>query len=142
MTIDVNYLAVLLAGVASMILGFLWYSPIILGKQWMKERGFTKDSLQKAQKEMGMLYGLSFIVSLVTAYILSHVMTLSVSFFQYSPVSTRLTTAFWMWLGFVMPVQLTGTIFSDKKNWKLFGIDTGYQLVSLIAMGLVLGLFS
>lgn len=45
-----------------------------------------------------------------------------------------------MWLGFVMPVQVTTTIFSDKKNWKLFAIDTGYQLVSLLGMGLVLGM--
>lgn len=138
MNVEVNYLAVLLAGVVSMALGFLWYSPLILGKQWMKERGFTKDSLKKAQKEMGKLYALSFVVSLITAYVLSHVMNLSEYFFHYPFLQTGLTTAFWMWLGFVMPVQLTATIFSDKKNWKLFGIDTGYQLISLIAMGVVI----
>lgn len=138
MNVEVNYLAVLLAGVVSMALGFLWYSPLVLGKQWIKERGFTKESLKKAQKEMGKLYALSFVVSLITAYVLSHVMNLSEYFFHYPMIQTGLTTAFWMWLGFIMPVQLTGTIFSDKKNWKLFTIDTGYQLVSLIAMAIVI----
>lgn len=55
-------------------------------------------------------------------------------------LQTGLTSAFWMWLGFVMTVQLTGTIFGDK-NFKLFAIDTGYQLVALLGMGVVLGLF-
>lgn len=138
MDIDVNYLAVVVAGIVSMALGFLWYSPIVLGKQWMKERGLSSETLKKAQKEMGKLYGISFVVSLITAYVLTHVMVLSENFFHYPMLQTGLTTAFWMWLGFMMPVQVTATIFSDKKNWKLFGIDTGYQLVSLLAMGVVI----
>ena len=138
MEVQVNYLAVLVAAVVSMILGFLWYSPIVLGKPWMKEKGLTSENLKKAQKEMGKMYGVSFVLSLVTAYVLSHVMTLSVNFFHYPLLQTGLTTAFWMWLGFVMPVQAGSTMFGSK-NWKLFGIDTGYQLVSVLTMGVVLG---
>lgn len=140
MNIEVNYIAVLIAAVASMIVGFLWYGPFILGKPWMKERGLTKEELSKSQKEMGKYYGLSFVVSLITAYVLSHVMTLSGSFFHYSVLQTAFTTGLFMWLGFIMPVQLTATIFGNK-NWKLFGIDTGYQLVSILVMGLVIALF-
>lgn len=140
MEVQVNFLAVLISGVASMALGFLWYGPMVLGKQWMKEKGFTADSMKKAQKEMGKWYGVSFILSLITAYTLSHVMTLSMNFFHYDKMSTGMMTAFWMWLGFVMPVQLTATIFGNK-NWKLLGMDTGYQLVSMLAMGLVIALF-
>lgn len=139
MNVEVNYLAVFLASVVSMGLGFLWYSPVVLGKQWMKERGFTQESLKKAQSEMGKLYGISFLVSLVMAYVLGHVMGLSESFFGFGGVTTGLNTAFWMWFGFVMPVQVTATIFSDKKNWRLLGIDTGYQLVALLGMGIMLG---
>jgi hypothetical protein len=138
MNVEINYLAVLVAGVVSMALGFLWYSPVLLGKQWMKEKGLTSDKLKKAQKEMGKLYGLSFVVSLITACILFHVMTFSENFYHYPSVQTGLTSGFWMWLGFMMPVQITATIFGDR-NWKLFGIDTGYQLASVLAMGAVLG---
>lgn len=55
MNIEVNFTAVILAGVAAMGLGFLWYSPMVLGKQWMEERGFNAESLKKAQKEMGLV---------------------------------------------------------------------------------------
>lgn len=140
MNIEVNFMAVLLAGIVSMGLGFLWYSQMVLGKQWMKAHGYTSESLKKAQKEMGKLYSLSFVLSLIMAYVLFHVMVFSESFFHYPMLQTGITSAFWMWLGFIMPVQATATIFSDKKNWKLFGIDTGYQLVSVVAMGAVLAL--
>jgi hypothetical protein len=139
MGVDVNYIAVLLAAVASMVVGFVWYGPV-LGKQWMKERGMTPEKMKEAGRDMGKMYGISFVLAIVTAFVLSHVMFLSEYFFQYPSLQTGLTTAFWMWAGFVMPVQATATIFSDKKNWKLFGMDTGYQLVSLLVMGVVLGL--
>ncbi len=141
MDIEVNYLAVLIAAVVSMAIGFLWYGPVLFGKPWMKLRGYTDESLKKAQAEMGKLYGLSFVLALVTAYILSHMMTLSQEFYNYPVIQTGLTTAFFVWLGFMMPVQATATIFGDKK-WKLFAIDTGYQLASLLVMGLILGYMS
>ena len=139
MNVDVNWLAVLLAAVASMAVGFAWYSKAVLGGPWTRLKGFTSESLKAAQKEMGKYYAVSFVVALITAYVLSHVIALSQNFYDYSPLMTGVTSAFWMWLGFIMPVQATATIFGDKK-WKLFAIDTGYQLASVLAMGLVIGL--
>jgi hypothetical protein len=141
MNVEVNYLAVLIAAVAFMVVGFLWYSPMLFAKQWMKLKGYTAESMKKAQKEMGKWYAVSFVLALITAYVLSHVMTLSQNFFNYAPVMTGVTTAFFMWLGFVMPVQMTGQIFGEKK-WSLFAIDTGYQLTGMLVMGVVLGLLS
>ncbi len=106
----------------------------------MKLKGFTEAQIKKEQDKMGPMYGLSFVVALLTAYILSHLITFSLSFYGYPLVQTGLTSAFFAWLGFVMPVQVTATIFGEGK-WKLFAIDTGYQLVSLILMSLVLTYF-
>lgn len=139
MNIEVNYLAVLIAAAASMVVGFLWYGPYLLGNMWMKEKGLSKESMKESQKEMGKLYGLSFLFSLVTAYVLSHVMSLSEFFFGYPIIQTGITTAIWMWLGFVLPVQVTATIFGTK-NWKLLGIDTGYQLAALLVMAVVIAM--
>ena len=139
MNVEVNYLAVLIAAIAAMVVGFLWYSPMLFGKQWMKLKGYTAESMKKEQKEMGKWYAVSFVLALVTAYVLSHVMTLSMNFFNYSELMTGITTAFWMWLGFVLPVQATGQIFGGKK-WNLLVLDTGYQLASLLVMGVVIAL--
>jgi hypothetical protein len=141
MNVDVNYIGVLLAAVASMVVGFVWYSPLLFANPWVKLMGHSMESMKAKQKEMGKTYAISFVVSLVTAYVLAHVMGLSRNFFGYDAMTTGLTTAFWMWLGFVAPVQLTDVLFGGKKL-QLFGINTGYQLVALLAMGIVLGLFS
>ena len=140
MNVEVNYLAILVAGVASMGVGFLWYGPMLFGKPWMKLMGYTAESMEKAKKEMGKTYAMSFVVTLVMAYVLSHVMTLSQNFFHYGRLETGLMTAFWMWLGFVMPVQATDVLFGGKRK-KLVAINTGYQLASLLVMGIVISLF-
>jgi hypothetical protein len=136
--IEVNWLAILLAGVSTMVVGFLWYSPKLFGKKWMAYMGYTPESMKEGQRQMAKLYLLSFVASLVTAYILSHVIVLSQYYYEYDWVMTGLTSAFFMWLGFVAPVQLTDVLFGGKK-WGLFVINTGYQLVSLLVMGVILG---
>jgi hypothetical protein len=139
LTIEVNYVAVVVAAIVSMVIGFLWYSPMILGKPWMKEKGYTPEALKKEQSKMGKFYALSFVAALVTAYVLTHIITLSKNFYSYPDLQTGLTTAFWLWLGFILPVQLADQIFGEK-NWKLLSINTGFQLVSLLAMGVVITL--
>ena len=137
--IEVNYLAVLLAAVVFMAIGFLWYNPILFGKAWMKEKGLTAAHLKKEQSKMGKYYGMSFLAALVTAFVLSHVMAMSAAYFQLPMLQTGITTAFWMWIGFVAPTQFGATIFGNK-NWKLFGIETGYQLVGMLAMSVVIAM--
>lgn len=136
MNIAVNFLAVIVAAVASMGLGFAWYSASLFGKKWMKLMGYSSEHLKEEQKKMGPLYGLSFLGALVMAYVLTHVVRMSEVVFDYTPLSTGLSSGFWMWLGFVAPVQMTDAIFGSKK-WELFLINTGYQLVSLLVMGAI-----
>lgn len=137
MNIEVNYVAVLIAAAASMAVGFVWYSPVLFAKQWIKLTG--NDMKPANNAEMAKTYGLTFVLALVTAYVLFHIFTLSMSFFNYSNLTTGLTSAFWIWLGFIMPVQ-AGDVLFNKQKWQLFGINTGYRLVSLLVMGVVIGL--
>lgn len=139
MEVEVNYISVLVAVVASMAVGFMWYSPMLFGTPWMKLMGYSEASLKKDQQNMGKLYGTSFVLAIVTAFVLTHVIAFSMSFYGYSALQTGITSAFWMWLGFVMPVQATDVLFS-KRPWQLFAINTGYQLASLVVMGVVLGM--
>ena len=133
----VNYVAILLAGVASMVVGFAWYSPMLFAKPWMKLMGHSADSMKKTQKDMGGMYALSFVLSLITAFVLAHVIQISEIVFDHTTLQAGIFSALGMWFGFIMPVQATDVIFGGKK-WKLFGINTGYQLASLLVMGVVL----
>ena len=132
---NINLLAVLVAGIAPMVLGFIWYGPLF-GKQWTKLMGFTQKSMEEAKKEMGKTYGLSFLGSLVMAYVLAH-------FVDYANATTFLEgalTGFWAWAGFVATVMLTEVLYGGKSV-NLYYINTGYQLASLVLMGALLAVW-
>lgn len=43
---QINWLAVMLAFVASMVIGFVWYMPAVLGNRWMAAIGKTEEDLK------------------------------------------------------------------------------------------------
>jgi hypothetical protein len=51
--LQVNWLAVLLAFIASMAIGFIWYLPAVLGKRWMEAVGKTEDDLRNSEGGAG-----------------------------------------------------------------------------------------
>ena len=133
---NLNLLAVLVAALSTMVVGFLWYSPILFAKPWMREMGYDpndKAKVQEMQKSAGPAYFASLLASVVTAFILAlffyemHVQSIHIG----------LLIAFHVWLGFVATVQLTGVLFM-KQSMKLFAINTGYQLACYLAMGAIL----
>lgn len=134
MTLEpVSLIGIAAAVVLYMGLGFAWYSPFILGRPWMKLMGYTSDSLKKAQQEMGTLYLLSLLASIVMAYILAQVF----KWLSPATLTAAFGLSFLIWLGFVAPVQFTDMLFG-KRSFKLYAITTCYQLVGMLLMGAAL----
>jgi hypothetical protein len=50
---QINWLAVLLAFIATMAIGFVWYLPAVLGTRWMEAIGKTEDDLKNAEGGAG-----------------------------------------------------------------------------------------
>jgi hypothetical protein len=132
----INFVAVFVAAIATMVLGFLWYSPILFATPWMRLMGYDpndKAKLAEMQKGAGKIYGISFIASLVSAIVLAKIIDIA----SVNTILYGMKIGFAVWLGFVATVQLTGVLFS-KQPIKLFLINTGYQLVCYLAMGAIL----
>lgn len=139
MDIYVNYLAVLVAAIANMVLGFLWYGKLF-GKQWMALSGRTQQSIEQTKANSGGMwkpYTLAFIGSLVMAFVLRHSIVFAAYYMDMTGIQPGLTTGFWMWLGFIAPITL-GTVLWDGKSWKLWFLTNGYYLLSLLIMGTIL----
>jgi hypothetical protein len=135
----VNLLAVLVAAVATMVVGFLWYSPLLFAKPWMVLMGYDPDDkagLEEMRKSAGKSYAISFVASLVSAFVLAKV----IDIFTVNTVLYGMKVGFAIWLGFVATVQLTEVLFA-KKPMKLYLINTGYQLVCYLAMGAILAVW-
>lgn len=134
--ISINYLAILVCVIIQMLLGMLWYSPALFGKQWSKLMGYhlkSKEDVKKMQKDAGPAYVVSLIAAFVIALVLSH-------FVDYTASTTAVAgmiTGFWCWLGFSATTLLMNHMFSNKPV-KLYLIDTSYQLVNMVVMGAVL----
>ncbi len=133
---SLNLLAVLVAAISTMVVGFLWYSPLLFAKPWMREMGYDptdKARMEEMKKSAGPAYGGSFLASLVSAFVLS----LFLHWLRAESLHVGLMVGFHVWLGFVATVQLTGVLFM-KQSMKLFGINTGYQLVCYLVMAAIL----
>ncbi len=138
--IHLNYWAILVAVAASIVLGFLWYGPI-LGKAWMKEMGISPD--QKPDPKVmrrGMI--LMVIGSFLTAYVLAHtgeVWRPSVwKAGADAPAAVYgFFNGFFIWIGFYVPLLL-GAVAWENRSWKLFGINAAYSFVMLQAVAMIL----
>ncbi len=136
-SVAVNYVGVLAAAVASMIIGSVWYSPLLFGRVWMRLSGRSMKDVGKAkQRGMGKLYLMAFIGALVMAYVLAHF----VQYLEVDSVVGVIQLVFWLWLGLIATVSL-GVVLWEGKPWGLYVLNVVYQLISLIVMGVVLVLW-
>ena len=136
---SLNWLAILVAAVATMILGFLWYSPFVFGKTWAREMGYDlndKAKMDEMRKGAGPAYGGSFVASLISAFTLA----LILHGLRAESLHFGLMASFHIWLGFVATVQFTEALFA-KQSMKLFAINTRYQLVCYLVMDIILVLW-
>lgn len=128
---DLNWWAILVAAIASFVLGGPWYSPAMFGNAWNRLMG---DARPKGQGHPAKVFGLSFLFSLIAA------------------------TAFAWWLGPNPPLHsalvhgfVAGACFVAasfginyqfaNRHFLLWLIDGGYHTVQFLLFGLVLGLW-
>ncbi|MBI3120595.1 MAG: DUF1761 domain-containing protein [Candidatus Kerfeldbacteria bacterium] len=126
-----NYWAVLVAAAASMVIGSVWYSPMLFGNVWMKLVGKTQEDI-KGNRMAPMTWAIVF--ALVTAWILGVV----IAWAGASSVGEGLQVGFWMWFGFVLTSMAMNAMFEGRPA-KLLWINLGNQLVSLLVAGAILG---
>lgn len=134
-TVSLNGWAILVAGLISMPLGALWYSPAMFGKKFMKLTGMSADSMKtpanKKSAQRG--YMISSITALIMAYILAHF----VGYTNSTTAMEGLQTGFWVWLGFVITTNI-GVVLWERRPFELYLINMGYSLVQLLIMGAIL----
>jgi hypothetical protein len=137
--VDINYMAVAAAAAVSMIVGFLWYGPI-LGARWKAYMGFTDDSMKTMKLSPMQAMAGGALTSLLMAYVLAHSLVFASAFTGASGISAGLMAGFWNWLGFIVPV-VAGVFLWDGKPFGLFVLNAAYYLVSLLLMGIILALW-
>jgi hypothetical protein len=127
-----NLWAVLVAGISSMVLGALWYSPALFAHAWMRESGMTAEKGQNAN--MGKVMGTAFVLALIGAFVFA-------MFLGPKPE-----------LGFALGAGCSAGLcwvagsfginyLFEQRSLKLFLINGGYHTLQYTLFGLILGLW-
>ncbi len=130
MEFHVNYLAVVAATLSAMVLGSLWYGPI-LGKQWMKLNHFTEEEL-RAAGPMWKPIVVTSIMYLIASFGLSMYLgeEPSVSFGAFAGFATA-----FFWIG----TSKFNNVTYEGQSKKLWLIHFGYDILVYTIMGVVIG---
>jgi hypothetical protein len=129
----INWLAVLAAAISMFVIGGLWYSPMLFGKQWQAAAGLTDEQVKSGNRAL--IFGLAFVFSLL--------MAANLAFFLAAPEITLATA-----IGYSVAAGLGWAAFGlavialfERRPLAYFLINGGYLTVAFAVMGLILGLW-
>jgi hypothetical protein len=128
---QVNLIAVLVCGVASLVLGGAWYSPLLFGKAWQRAAGLSDE--QASSGNMAMIFGLAFVLSLIAAYVFGMFLGASM------PLAGAVGAGFAAGLCWVTASFGINYLF-ERRPVALWLINGGYHTLQFTLFGLILGL--
>ncbi len=135
--LDINVWAVAVSAIAAMIIGALWFSPILFGTIWSNLMGFTSSKMEEMKKgSMAKFYAAGFLLEVVTAVVLYKVMGIA----EITEMVVAINLAGLLWLGFMVPLILSGVLW-ENKPMKLVFIVAAHRLVTLVVMAAITSYF-
>jgi hypothetical protein len=129
----INHLAVVVCALANLVLGALWYSPILFGKAWMHVNELTEERLKRAR----------FLPRMVVTFLLSLVMSYNLAFF----LGDGKTTAAWgATAGLLAGLGWAAMIFAvialfELRPVKYVLINGGFIVAYFTLIGFILGVW-
>ena len=130
--VDVNWWAVLVAALVPMVLGAMWYSPVLFADRWLRAIGKTQEELGEGP---GALYGLA----VLNAAVLSVVVAVVAGWAGADTLFQGLAVGALVWAA-VATTSLVNSTFAGRPL-DLWALDSGYHLLSLLAIGAIVGVW-
>ncbi len=137
---SINWLAVVAAVLASMIIGSIWFGPKAFYPAWLKALAQI-DKTDPNDQNMGpvvRIFGFTILASFVQAIFMAMMVNAMGSMTPGGPtLASGAMAGLFLWLGFVAPSSLTNKLFADRvKAWYY---EAGNHLVTFVVMGAILG---
>jgi hypothetical protein len=135
--ITVDFWAIVVASIVAFIIGALWYSPLLFGKQWMSLIGMKERDIEIA-KEKGMtkLYIVQFIITLITFTVLGF----AISSLSITSARDAGFIGLLAWVGFIVPGAM-GSLIWERKPFKLIMINSIGTLVCWVIGAAIIGMW-
>lgn len=133
----INYIAVVLATLSSMIVGSIWYTPKVFGNYWMKAANVTPSGNGKdAIKPIA----ITVVVSFITAWVLAGAAYISFDFYGGSFFLNALITGIILWAGFTAARFITHDAF-DGRPTGLTVLNVAHEFVTIVIMAVIIGVW-
>ena len=130
---EVNWLAVLAAAIIRFAIGGVWFSPVGFGPAWGSLTGVTPEAFKA---RMGRAMVVDFIAGFILAWVLANLL----QFLGVNRLVSGARFSFFLWLGFIAMPFLSLTVY-EGRPMRLFAITAGFWLVSVVAMGGIIGVW-
>ena len=134
---EINWLAVVLATVSSMAVGFVWYAKPVFGKLWIRLSGVDEASMAKSAP---VAIVSTIIVSFITAAVLAGSAAIAQHFYAGNFLANTIVTAIILWAGFTAARFVTHDAF-DRRPAALTALNCAHELVTIVVMALIIGAF-
>ena len=131
--LPINWLAVLVAAIIRMAVGFAWYSPPLLLKPWQALTGVTPETMKAG---LGKAMVVDVIASLIMSFALANIIVGA----NIADWLNGALAGFWVWLGF-MATLLVSLWGYENRSLKLIAINLGNNLIALLLMGALLAVW-
>jgi hypothetical protein len=157
---EFNFLAIIIAALTSLVVGFVWYNPKVFGTIWMKETGLTQEQLENGN--MLKIFGLTFVYSLMIAFMMHVLVIHQMGALGMIGGSNFINTAKPSYLAFMtdygdafrsfkhgalhgfmsgiflaLPLISINGLF-ERKSWKYMAISAGYWIIIMTIMGSII----
>lgn len=128
-TFDLNWVAVIVAALSVMVIGFIWYMPQVFGKRWAESSGRSMSDMQMAPS--------GWIVVVITALVSAWAVALVVRAVGAEGVVDGAIVGIVGWLGFSAAASFSDRLFNGG-TMTFWTIGAAYRLVSFAVMGAIL----
>ncbi|MGZ0712105.1 DUF1761 domain-containing protein (plasmid) [Coraliomargarita sp. W4R53] len=133
----INYWAVILATLSTMIVGSIWYTPKVFGNRWMK---LADVDPYRAGASAVMPIVVTVLVSFITAWVLAGATTIAWHFYGGGYLLAALGTGIILWAGFTAARFITHDAFEGRPT-SLTVLNIAHELVTVVVMAVIIGVW-
>lgn len=133
---EINYWAVIVATLSTMVVGTIWYTPKVFGNRWMKLAKVTPGSGASAVVPILV----TLVVSFISAWVLAGATTIAFHFYGGSYLVAALVTGILLWAGFTAARFITHDAFEGRPS-ALTVMNISHDLVTVVVMALIIGVW-
>ncbi len=157
---EMNWIAIVIAALSTLVVGFIWYHPKVFGTVWLKETGLTEEKLEKGNmlKVFALIYLFSLFIVIIETSLTIHqtgalamvggVTKINEALPSFNAFMADYGTAFRTYkhgalhgfisgLFFAFPIVAINGMF-ERKSWKYILINSGFWITTLTIIGSII----